>query len=143
MTSSRSFFLLFLLLSACGGTAEVDGGSMDAVVADTGGNTDAGHDAGAADSGPGGAGPLDAGTADAGSTDAGALDAGTTDAGGLADVCTSTGGTVSSSSCCLSAGDFPSSCAIGACGCAPDYSHTVQTCSCTSGHCFDPTMGCH
>ncbi|MBN2330548.1 MAG: hypothetical protein JXC85_01925 [Candidatus Aenigmarchaeota archaeon] len=51
--------------------------------------------------------------------------------------CTESGGVVSSAMCCLSAGDFPSSCLIGACGCAPGNSHEVKTCDCGEGKCFD------
>lgn len=56
--------------------------------------------------------------------------------------CTATGGTVGEGLCCQSAGDFPNSCAIGACGCAPNYSHTVLVCNCPSGKCFEPGVGC-
>ncbi len=51
--------------------------------------------------------------------------------------CKSSGGTVSSAMCCQSSGDFPNSCLIGACGCAPSYSHSVKTCDCGEGKCFD------
>jgi hypothetical protein len=60
----------------------------------------------------------------------------------LEELCTSTGGTVSTSTCCLSVGDFPDSCAIGACGCSPDNSHEVKACSCGSGKCFNSESGC-
>ena len=53
--------------------------------------------------------------------------------------CIDSGGTVSTGLCCESAADFPNSCAIGACGCAPDYSHTVKTCICPEGKCFNGT----
>jgi hypothetical protein len=56
--------------------------------------------------------------------------------------CTSTGGTVGSALCCMSASDFPNSCLIGACGCAPNYSKDTKTCSCPAGKCFDPSAGC-
>jgi hypothetical protein len=56
-------------------------------------------------------------------------------------LCTATGGTVSSSLCCSATADFPNSCLVGACGCAPDYSHTISTCDCTTG-CFLPGYGC-
>lgn len=81
------------------------------------GGADAGHDGG-----------VDAGT-----------DAGTD--GGLSALCVASGGTVSTSSCCLAAGDFPNQCAIGACSCAPANSHDVQVCDCGTG-CFDPSAGC-
>jgi len=51
--------------------------------------------------------------------------------------CLNSGGTLGSSVCCASAGDFPNSCAIGACGCAPANSHPVKTCECGEGKCFD------
>jgi hypothetical protein len=40
--------------------------------------------------------------------------------------CVVSGGTVSSDLCCLSVGDFPNTCGIGACGCSPARSHEVQ-----------------
>jgi len=60
----------------------------------------------------------------------------------LAALCRSTGGQVASTQCCTSVGDFPSSCVLGACGCAPTSSHTVSTCTCPNGGCFSPTTGC-
>lgn len=59
--------------------------------------------------------------------------------GGLAAACTASGGTVSSSLCCASTGDFPNLCGVGACGCAPASSHTVMTCVCPTGRCFNGT----
>jgi hypothetical protein len=53
--------------------------------------------------------------------------------------CISSGGTVKTSSCCQSAGDFPNTCLIGACGCAPNYSHNVKVCDCGTGKCWDST----
>ncbi|MEM0372255.1 MAG: eight-cysteine-cluster domain-containing protein [archaeon] len=44
--------------------------------------------------------------------------------------CTSSGGTVTTSLCCLSVGDFPRTDLIGACGCSPENSHEVKTCDC-------------
>jgi hypothetical protein len=41
--------------------------------------------------------------------------------------------------CCLSSGDFPSGCMIGACGCSAENSHAVKTCSCPQGKCFNGT----
>lgn len=69
-------------------------------------------------------------------------DAGTDAPSSLAILCASTGGKVGESNCCLSTGDFPNSCAVGACGCSPANSHPVSTCSCPDGTCFDPTRGC-
>ena len=51
--------------------------------------------------------------------------------------CLNSGGSIETSSCCQSAGDFPNSCAIGACGCASANSHQVKTCNCGEGKCFD------
>ncbi len=51
--------------------------------------------------------------------------------------CLDSGGTVTAASCCESAEDFPDNCAIGACGCAPEYSHEVKFCSCGKGECFN------
>jgi len=53
--------------------------------------------------------------------------------------CVESGGTVSSGLCCESAGDFPNTCAIGVCGCAPGSSHEVKLCECGEGQCFDGT----
>ncbi len=52
-------------------------------------------------------------------------------------VCMDSGGIVSTGMCCKSAGDFPDTCAIGACGCAPEYSHEVKICDCGENKCFD------
>lgn len=54
-----------------------------------------------------------------------------------AERCTRSGGTVGTASCCGLVGDFPSTCLLGACGCAPESSHPVQVCDCPSGQCFD------
>ena len=64
------------------------------------------------------------------------------DAQDLAALCTSTGGQINSTLCCTSAGDFPDSCLVGACGCAPTNSHTVATCTCPTGSCFSSKTGC-
>jgi predicted outer membrane repeat protein len=50
--------------------------------------------------------------------------------------CLTSGGTVTTATCCASAGDFPDTCAIGACGCSPDASHDVRVCNCGTG-CFN------
>ena len=55
--------------------------------------------------------------------------------------CLASGGTVTTATCCASTGDFPDTCAIGACGCPPDASHEVRVCNCGAGSCFDGT-GC-
>jgi heat shock protein HslJ len=51
--------------------------------------------------------------------------------------CTRSGGTVEQGSCCGLVGDFPNTCLLGACGCAPEHSHPVQVCRCPAGRCFD------
>jgi hypothetical protein len=53
--------------------------------------------------------------------------------------CIESGGTVTTAMCCKSTGDFPDTCLIGACGCAPDQSHEVRVCDCGPGSCFDGT----
>lgn len=60
----------------------------------------------------------------------------------LEDVCLDTGGTVEKALCCENTGDFPNTCKIGACGCAPENSHEVNICDCGEGKCFDPAEGC-
>ena len=51
--------------------------------------------------------------------------------------CTEAGGTVSTANCCLSAGDYPNTCLIGACGCSPENSQEVKTCYCGEGMCYN------
>jgi len=51
--------------------------------------------------------------------------------------CIDSGGSIETASCCESAGDFPNTCLIGPCGCAPEYSHDVRVCACPEGQCFD------
>ena len=51
--------------------------------------------------------------------------------------CINSGGVVEEASCCLSSGDFPNTCLIGACGCSPDNSHQIKTCNCGENKCFD------
>jgi hypothetical protein len=53
--------------------------------------------------------------------------------------CLATGGTIGKANCCRSSGDFPDSCLIGPCGCAPEYSHEVSICVCPDDMCFDGT----
>ena len=55
----------------------------------------------------------------------------------LEDECIITGGTVTTSLCCKSSGDFPDSCRIGACGCSLDNSNQVKTCDCGKWKCFN------
>jgi heat shock protein HslJ len=54
-----------------------------------------------------------------------------------AERCRRAGGTVGAASCCGLVGDFPNTCLMGACGCAPEHSHEVQVCRCPEGRCFD------
>ncbi len=51
--------------------------------------------------------------------------------------CTNSGGTVATSTCCKSSGNFPNPCLIGACGCSLENSHEVKICDCGDGKCFD------
>jgi hypothetical protein len=54
----------------------------------------------------------------------------------LDQACTTSGGTVTTSLCCLSESDFPNTCAIGACGCSAENSHEVKVCDC-GDKCWD------
>ncbi len=58
---------------------------------------------------------------------------------GAAARCIASGGTVGTGLCCMATSDFPNTCAVGACGCSPTSSHTVMTCTCPTGRCFDGT----
>ena len=51
--------------------------------------------------------------------------------------CLNSGGTVASAMCCAGTGDFPDTCAVGACGCSPNASHAVRVCTCGAESCFD------
>ncbi len=51
--------------------------------------------------------------------------------------CEQSGGTVETQLCCASAGDFPSTCSIGGCGCSPAGSHEITICNCSANKCFD------
>jgi hypothetical protein len=51
--------------------------------------------------------------------------------------CAASGGRVETAPCCGSVGDFPDTCLVGACGCAPSASHAVRVCRCPEGRCFD------
>jgi hypothetical protein len=53
--------------------------------------------------------------------------------------CLASGGTVGEAVCCLSSGDFPPGCMVGACGCSPENSHAVKICRCPDGKCFNGT----
>jgi hypothetical protein len=66
------------------------------------------------------------------------------DARGLAELCTSTGGTLGTQTCCPAVSDFRDMCttAVGACGCSPASSRTVSVCTCPQPSCFLPAYGC-
>jgi len=55
----------------------------------------------------------------------------------VARACIDSGGELTTSFCCLTTDDFPDTCAVGACGCAPEDSHEVRICDCGAGMCFD------
>jgi len=59
-----------------------------------------------------------------------------------AQACNATGGTVSNSLCCSGSGNFPNTCAVGACSGAPPAVHVIDTCLCPAGGCFQPSVGC-
>ena len=62
----------------------------------------------------------------------------------LADLCKSTGGTVTQHMCCNGSADFADVCGALACNCSAQSSHYVNSCICPgpSPSCFDPTLGC-
>ncbi len=51
--------------------------------------------------------------------------------------CLDSGGTVETTSCCLTTSDFPDTCLVGACGCSAEDSHEVEACNCGEGKCFN------
>jgi hypothetical protein len=53
--------------------------------------------------------------------------------------CVASGGTVQMGLCCAASSDFPNTCGIGACSCAPANSHMIMQCVCSGGTCFDGT----
>jgi hypothetical protein len=130
-------------LFAFGGcTSETDtsggGGTTTTTTSHTNtGGTSAGGGGGTGGTNVGGSGGTNVGGG--GGTNTGGGGAG---GGAPAELCTSTGGTVSTTSCCLSTGDFPDSCGTGPCGCSPDNSHDVASCACPGNQCFDPVQGC-
>ncbi len=101
----------------------------------TGGSPGTGGDYYIGSTGPGG----QSGTG--GSSGAGGSSTSDADAS-LADLCSTSGGTIAGQLCCSSASDFPDSCMIGACSCSPASSKTISTCVCKIGSCFDRTAGC-
>ena len=56
--------------------------------------------------------------------------------------CLASGGALSTAMCCLNAGDFPDTCSIGACSCAPVNSHEVRVCVCGESRCWDGSTCC-
>lgn len=56
---------------------------------------------------------------------------------GAEQACLGSGGMIVEESCCASVSNFPNNCLIGACGCSPANSHSVQGCDCGEGRCFD------
>jgi len=55
--------------------------------------------------------------------------------------CLQTGGLPTGVNCCAGSGDFPDTCAVGACTCAPASSESVDICVCPNG-CFMKSGGC-
>jgi hypothetical protein len=53
------------------------------------------------------------------------------------ELCSASGGTVTTSLCCKSVSNFPNTCLIGACGCSPDNSYDVQICDCGNSKCWN------
>jgi hypothetical protein len=51
--------------------------------------------------------------------------------------CLLSGGAVDTATCCGAVDDFPNTCTIGACSCAPEDSHEVNVCACGPGRCFN------
>jgi hypothetical protein len=51
--------------------------------------------------------------------------------------CLDSGGTVTTASCCADTPQFPDTCTVGSCGCAPEHSVAVDLCSCAAADCFD------
>jgi hypothetical protein len=157
MLNRRAAQLLALalpFLAACGsddtsttGTdasaTETSTGSPEASTADSASGVDGSHGGSDSSAATDASSATDSSSASDSSstTDAAASDgAAAADSAAAVHACTSSGGTVGTSSCCLSAQDFPNTCGIGACSCAPGSSHTVQVCNCPGG-CFDGT-GC-
>ena len=147
MKYKQTFLVVFTaalaVVVACGGSSKSDvfGGASegggdsgaDATPSPSGSDASAAADASGDGGSSGGKGKKDAGT-DAAIDATPAVDAGS--------LCMSTGGTESTSLCCKSASDFPDTCKVGACGCSPGNSHTVQSCLCPVNECYDALLGC-
>jgi hypothetical protein len=147
MKNLRSLLVLvgspLALVVACGGSNDSEIFSS----ADDAGRTSAMP----SPSGDGGSGSTDGSVDETGSQgngNNGKKDAGTdarsdanpgVDAGSL---CEATGGTVTTALCCKSVGDYPDTCKVGACGCAPGASRAVISCLCPANECYDAVLGC-
>jgi len=57
----------------------------------------------------------------------------------LKQACLDSGGQIAIVSCCKSAGNYPNTCLIGACGCSLESSKEIKTCDCGEGKCFNGT----
>ena len=112
-----------------------DSGAWNDAANDGGSGADAGVDAadGSSDA------DVQAEVLDGGNASEAGEGGGFVDGGDGGNGCTVSGGTVAIQQCCLSAGDFPSNCVVGACGCSPSNSHSVQICNCPVGKCFNGT----
>ena len=51
--------------------------------------------------------------------------------------CILSGGAVETASCCETVDDFPNTCLVGPCACAPEDSHELNVCDCGEGRCFN------
>jgi hypothetical protein len=54
-------------------------------------------------------------------------------------MCTDSGGNLSTGMCCMSVSDYPNQCLIGGCGCSSENSHDVRVCDCGPDKCFNGT----
>lgn len=149
-TLSLSLVAAALALGACTdegelegtGASSAQGGSSQGGSSQGGGGEGAGGQGGAGGGGQGGGGQGGGGQGGGGGQAGGGQGGGGQGgASASAELCVATGGTVDSALCCLATEAFPDTCAVGACGCAPDSSHDVPVCSCPAG-CFDPALGC-
>ena len=144
LVATFAFGLLAAALSACGDASRT--GGLDGFGGTTGGGSGGSSSAGAAGSGADAGSSGEAGAAGAGG-DAGSAgaagSAGNAGASGSGNDpstdCIQSGGVVTTALCCASASDFPNTCAIGACSCAPSSSIDVLFCQCAQGSCFDGT----
>jgi hypothetical protein len=138
--ASRLAAFAALVLAACSSSSSDTGNNADADhIADTGQFADADHfDAPPPpDTATNDTATNDSSSSDSSSTDSATTDSTTTDGDGGSAGCTASGGAVTTSLCCAGSGDFPNTCLIGACGCAPSSSHEVKVCNCPTGKCWD------